>query len=355
MTQSPKKARVPKNWTEPVEAPTPLPTKYCWNPISGASNSPRLLMMVQNILINRQRWSMNPNQKLATQEIRTSSKADKFLYVGPRLRQVRVCRRTKLLWGRYSDTRHRRIAISFEIRDGLDQTWELVELSRLWQDILDSSQVDHPPASTRGRGDWRPRAWVVVFQDGLPIWRLGRRHLHVSTNRFHGDGGGRSPRMSIDEKPPRLKTIVEDVVLEIRLLHQETWLPPVRLRPMHVHSETGRWVQYLSDPIHRRRAHYREKSRRDRKTKAEPSWLICSEGTRTILTHTSMWIEGNRTTKTFRLSSPATYKRCWSASTWRMWSHHQLRFWRQYNYQTKTLHPQKRRESSMERYPTHRS
>ena len=66
-------------------------------------------------------------------------------------------------------------------------------------------------------------------QDDLPTWRLRRRHLHVSTRKLHGDGGGISPRMSIEEKHLRLKTSAEDVVPKVQLLHQADWLPPVRL------------------------------------------------------------------------------------------------------------------------------
>ena len=41
----------------------------------------------------------------------------------------------------------------------------------------------------------------------------------TSTGRLHGDGGGISPRMSTEEKPPWLKTSIEDMVPEVRLLH----------------------------------------------------------------------------------------------------------------------------------------
>ena len=53
------------------------------------------------------------------------------------------------------------------------------------------------------------------IKDDIPTWRLGRRHLYVSTGKLHNDGGGRSPRMSIKEKHVWLKTIAEDAVLEI--------------------------------------------------------------------------------------------------------------------------------------------
>ena len=48
--------------------------------------------------------------------------------------------------------------------------------------------------------------------------------------------------MPIEEKPLWLKTRAEDVVLEVRLLHQAAWLLLVRLWPMFIHSTIGRWV-----------------------------------------------------------------------------------------------------------------
>ena len=66
-----------------------------------------------------------------------------------------------------------------------------------------------------------------------------------------------------------------------------------------------------------------------------------------------MQIERNRIAKTLRLSQSNYIQKVLSASTWRMQSHHQLCFRCQSDYRIETLH-QKRRESSMERHPTHR-
>ena len=44
-------------------------------------------------------------------------------------------------------------------------------------------------------------------------------------------------------------------------------------------------TQDLSDPLHQRHAHCKEKSSRDCKAKAEPSWKICNEGTQKRPTH----------------------------------------------------------------------
>ena len=84
------------------------------------------------------------------------------------------------------------------------------------------------------------RARATRRQNDISTRRLGRGHLHVPTGRLLGDGGEISPRMLTEEKPLWPKTSVEDVVPEVRLLHPAAWLPPAQLRPMHVHSATGR-------------------------------------------------------------------------------------------------------------------
>ena len=177
------------------------------------------------------------------------------------------------------------------------------------------------------------------IKDGIPTWRLGRRHLYVSTGKLHNDGGGRSPRMSIKEKHVWLKTIAEDVVLEIWYLHSATRLLPVRLRPMYVYSTIGKRVPYLSNPICQRHAHCRDQSSIDRKTKAEPSRKIC-ESWRNSCKPNTCWEWGSREWGWQILSdSPnlTTFIRCGSASAWRTWSQHRLRYQRWSDYRTKTL------------------
>ena len=113
-------------------------------------------------------------------------------------------------------------------------------MGRLRRNIHGHSQDHHTSAPTRGRGDQRPRARATGRKNDITTWRLGRGHLHVPTGRILSDRGRISPRMLTKEKPLRLKTSAEDVVVKVQVLHLATWLPPIQLRPMHVHSEIGR-------------------------------------------------------------------------------------------------------------------
>ena len=81
-------------------------------------------------------------------------------------------------------------------REGIQtRTW-----GRLRRNILTRSQDDHSSAPTRGRGNRRPRARAIGCKNDIPTRRLGRGHPHVPTSWLLGDGGGISPRMSIEEK-----------------------------------------------------------------------------------------------------------------------------------------------------------
>ena len=114
---------------------------------------------------------------------------------------------------------------------------------------------------------------------------IGEGHLRLPTGRLLGDEGGMSPCMPTEEKILWLKTTTEDVVPEVQLLHPAAWSPPVRFRPMHVHSVVGRRVLDLSDPICRLRVYCRKQSSTNRKAETEPSRQIRDEGTWTSPPH----------------------------------------------------------------------
>ena len=93
------------------------------------------------------------------------------------------------------------------------------------------------------------------------------------------------------------------MVPKVRLLHPIACLPLVRLRPMHVHSEIGRQVPDLSDPIWRRHAYCREQLKpkiRKLKQSLHDKFAMKELGqARHIL---GMRIERNRKSKTLWLS-----------------------------------------------------
>ena len=105
--------------------------------------------------------------------------------------------------------------------------------------------------------------------------------------------------MPIEEKPLWLKTRAEDVVLEVRLLHQAAWLLLVRLWPMFIHSTIGRWVWiYLILYVDESQIYQAEIGKLKRSLHDK---FVMKElrQARNIL---GMRIERNRTTKTLWLS-----------------------------------------------------
>ena len=79
-------------------------------------------------------------------------------------------------------------------------------------DILSRSQDDNPSAPIRVHRDKIPCDGAIRRKDGVSLWRSSRGHIYVSIGRLHGNGGGKSPRISVKEKSIWLETSVEDVV-----------------------------------------------------------------------------------------------------------------------------------------------